>query len=874
MSAPEIRDPTLDYRRLFEVAPVGVLFIDGEGHVLECNEAAERMLGWSRDELRGRHLRTISHPGELEEGLRLLEEMRAGLRDAIEFDKRYLRKDGSAFWAHLTSSCIRDEHGAIRYLVSVIQDIDDRRRAEAALREGEERFRTLVEQSLAGIYILKGNRFRYANPRFAEVFGLAWPVDDVRVEALVHAEDLGRVQEMIRRLETGDTDTGRYAFRGRRHDDTVIHVEVHGARATMDGEPVVVGLLMDVTDRHQAEQALAMAKHQYETLLDTIPDPAWLKDGDSRLLACNDALARLLGRPREEIRGLAPDALLPPDVAERTTRDDRRAIAAGGPFAVEEVMAGPDGEERLYETIKSPFRDHRGAWAGTAGIARDITDRKASEASLRLLSAAVEQSAAGIIVTDTTGTIIYVNRRFCESTGYAREEVVGRNPNVLKSGHHDEAFYREMWSTISAGREWRGEIHNRRKDGSLLRELAAISPIHDADGRITHFLAVKDDVTELRALEQRLLQSQKLEAIGQLAGGIAHDFNNMLTAISGFGDLLRPELEPGSRASEYLDQITRAAARSSRLTSQLLAFSRRQILKPHRLDLNEVARDMAPMLGPLIGERVRLTLTLDEDPAPRVLADRIQIEQVLLNLVLNARDAMPDGGTLEIATRCLAGRGALDDRVELVVSDSGGGIPAEALDHIFEPFYTTKPPGQGTGLGLATVYGIVRQSGGEIEVQSEPDQGTRFRIRFPAAPADAEAMTTPVPEAGPLEPAADQGATILVVEDEPPVRQLVSKVLERGGYRVLQAATGEDALALPEVESIDLLLTDVVMPGMSGRELASALRTMRPELPVLYMSGYTQDEVLRHGIEAGEVSLLEKPFSPADLLATVRSTLG
>ena len=504
----------------------------------------------------------------------------------------------------------------------------------------------------------------------------------------------------------------------------------------------------------------------------------------------------------------------------------------------------------------------------------------AVEASM-LLATAVEQGAEAIMITDTAGAIQYVNPSFERITGYLRDEVVGQNPRVLRSGKHDDAFYRSMWRTLARGDVWTGSFINRRRDGSLYTQEATISPVRDSGGEIVNYVCAGRDVTRERDLEEQLRQSQKMEAVGQLAGGIAHDFNNLLTAIMGNSELLLGNMERDDTRRADVEEIRHAGARATALTRQLLAFSRRQVLEPAILDLNSVVENVSKMLQRLIGEQIELITTLEPDLG-QVNADPGQIEQVVLNLALNARDAMPDGGTLLIETansELDEEYGGTDVRVApgpyvmIAVSDSGQGMDELTRSRIFEPFFTTKESGKGTGLGLSTVYGIVKQSNGYIWVYSEPSQGTTFKIYLPRS-EEAEAASQPHP-AQAVERVHGGGETALLVEDDDGVRAVVRRTLESGGYVVLEARTVEDALRLAEKHPgvIDFLITDLVMPELSGRELAALVARRRPSIRVLFMSGYSDSAVLGRGMLTADMEFLAKPFTQDRLLDKVRRVL-
>lgn len=519
--------------------------------------------------------------------------------------------------------------------------------------------------------------------------------------------------------------------------------------------------------------------------------------------------------------------------------------------------------------------------------AENERERRRAEAELHKLSQAVEQSANTIIITDTQGCIEYVNPRFTFTSGYTLAEVQGQPIRILKSGQTPPEAYQELWQLITAGKEWRGEFHNKTKNGEYYWEAASISPIKNGEGKITHFLAVKEDITERKQaeatqakLEEQLRQAQKMESIGRLAGGVAHDFNNLLTVIQGYCGLMQEQISAGDPLLTDLEQIRRASERASSLTRQLLAFSRQQVLTPTVLDLNDLVANLHKMLVRLIGEDIALSTVL-QPGLWSIIADPGQIEQVIMNLVVNARDAMPTGGGITVETDNVYLDASYAHTplevpfgpcVLLAITDTGYGMDQSTQARIFEPFFTTKEQGKGTGLGLATVYGIVKQSGGHITVHSELGQGTTFKIYLPATESSVTALPAPLTQA-----AAGPGTeTILLVEDDELVCSLVQRALQAEGYTVLEASSGEAALALAEQhqDKIDLLLTDVVMPGISGRALAMRLTRLYPRMKVLFISGYTADTVLRHGLLATEIEFLPKPFSLSKLALRVRQVLS
>ena len=503
-----------------------------------------------------------------------------------------------------------------------------------------------------------------------------------------------------------------------------------------------------------------------------------------------------------------------------------------------------------------------------------------NEARLLLQSVALETAANSIIITDRKGIILWINPAFTALTGYSKEEILGKTPRVLKSGKQDQTFYRDFWKTITSGQSWRGEFANLRKDGTLCHNEHTVTPVRSTGGDITHFIAIMHDVTERKSLEEKFIQSQKMEVVGHLAGGVAHDFNNILAVIMGYCEIMNLELGPEHAFQKYCDEIRHAAERAAALTQQLLIFSRKQKLQPAVLDLNQVLANINKMLRRLIHEHIALTIVPGKEIG-RFKADPNHVGQILMNLVVNASDAMPGGGQLTISTSNVtfdeqlarAHAGAIPgDYVMLSISDTGTGMTDEIKARIFEPFFTTKPVGKGTGLGLATCQTIVQQSGGHIGVYSEVGKGTTFRIYFPRVeqPLDTAAGAH---QAGPLPRGTE---TLLLVEDESSVRHMARGVLQTQGYEVLSAANGQDALNLARDHQgppIRLVVTDVIMPRMGGKVMAEWLKTTYPELKVLFTSGYTDDVIVHDGVLEPGVEFLAKPYTPVTLVRKVRAIL-
>jgi PAS domain S-box-containing protein len=509
--------------------------------------------------------------------------------------------------------------------------------------------------------------------------------------------------------------------------------------------------------------------------------------------------------------------------------------------------------------------------------ARFIAEEKKDKAELQRLSTAIEQSPEAVVITSPDGTIQYVNPAFKNITGYSGEEALGKNPRFLKSGQHGEPFYSSLWKTIQNGNIWAGRFINKRKNGELYTEEASISPVRDPSGTITGYVAVKRDITEELSKEEQFRQSQKMEAIGQLAGGVAHDFNNILQAILGFSEILLSKLKTETVEHRNVTEIQKAAKRAAELTRQLLAFSRKQPVNKNRIHLNAAVYDSEVLIKLLLGDDIKCRLHLDPE-LQDVYADHGQITQIIMNLAVNARDAMPDGGSLIISTQNVAfepkdiiaipeakaGRFAC-----LSVADTGFGMDQKVKEHLFEPFFTTKIVGQGTGLGLSVVYGIVKQNKGWIQVDSEDGRGSNFKIYLPLCGAD----TAPVRR--PEKPPEKAQGQILLVEDDRETRELAFRILTEADYEIIEASSAEEALQLfaQAPQKFVMLFSDIKLPGKSGIELADTLRAINPSMPIVLYSGYRDQREKWLNLDSKGYQFIQKPFSIASLLATVHDAM-
>ncbi len=642
-------------------------------------------------------------------------------------------------------------------------------------------------------------------------------------------------------------------------------------------------LLMTQHRQQRSTAALERTHGLLHAIIEGTSDAIFVKDLQGRYVMINAAGAKLLGHSVEEVSGKDDRVFFSPETAHLIMEKDRQVMLSGQPQTYEEAGEAA-GVKRTYLSTKAPHRDTEGNVIGLIGISVDITEHKRAEDSLaqseERFRSVFQESPIGIIVMDMDGRAIAINSAYRKMLELGDDEPVSNQLlNELtfpENRHVDDARYHQLASG-TVDHDQQEKRYLLRSGRNVWAELNLLL-LRDSIGQPQYVMIMALDITERKRLEEQLRQAQKMEAIGTLSGGIAHDFNNLLTVIKGYSRIVMDSLQKGSQLQMQVERIDEAAERAAALTRQLLAFSRRQVLQPRVFNINSLVGNLDKMLRRLIGEDVEMVTVTARDLGC-VKADPGQIEQVIMNLVVNARDAMPKGGKLTLETSdvhldenyALARGGIIPGPyVMLAVSDTGAGMDAETQAHIFEPFFTTKEMGKGTGLGLSMVYGIVKQSGGHVSVYSEPGQGTTFKVYLPrvdvasdAAPSEHRAAST-----------IRGTETILLAEDDRGVRDLARAILSACGYSVLE---GDSRTALSLCRDhpgpVHLLLTDVVMPGLSGRELADQIRARRPDIKVLYMSGYTSNAIIHHGVLDADTFFLQKPFTPAGLAAKVREVL-
>ncbi|MCC6649921.1 MAG: PAS domain S-box protein [Candidatus Eisenbacteria bacterium] len=869
---------TPDLERFFNLASDLFAVVSAEGTIERANESLCRHAGAGLTRLTGQPFASLIR---LEDRARVAAEfarLRSG-ESRREFQCRTLRADGVeriVLW-----TIVREEPAGRCLACGCDSSTEDL--APESLPQRRQ-FRALIEYSTELTILLDaGGTYKYLSPAFESVLGhradewLGGNVFD-----LVWPDDAEPMRKLFERGLSTPGEVVSWQLRFRHADGGWRWLE--GSGINYLDNPATGAILItcrEVTERKIAEEKLQASSDLLERLAQQVPGVIYQfqlrPDGSSCFPFASDAIRDIYAVTPEQVRddSSAVFARLHPDDRADVAASIERSARTLEPWRCEYRVVLPETGVGWRSGHARPQKQEDGSilWHG---FITDISDRKRAQEELLRKEAALASSMHGIAMADVAGNLTYVNRAFLELWGYTDEsEVLGR-PAVSFWGSLEGAE-----ATVSALREqgsWFGEMLARRVDGAALTLQVNASQFTDTSGQPAGMLASFLDLTDAKRLRAQLLQAQKMDSLGQLAGGVAHDFNNLLTVMKGYLELAQSGLDPAAPLSRDLASVQKAADSAASLTQQLLAFSRKQVIDAKVLDLNEIVLRVEGMLRRILGEDIDLRTIVAPDLGA-VRMDRGQAEQILLNLALNARDAMPGGGLLEIETanstvdearaRGFAGLQP-GEYVTLAVRDTGAGMSDEVKARLFEPFFTTKGPGGGTGLGLATVYGVITQNGGHIDVESEVGAGSLFRILLPRVRESAVAAAAPESTVSP------QGReTIVLVEDDDGVRELAQLLLERQGYRVL--AFGRGAAAIEAVrnaaEPLHLLLTDVVMPGMNGRELSEAIRRLRPDIRVLFTSGYAADVLMQHGVTQERVEFLAKPYSIADLSRRVREVL-
>lgn len=957
----ELRQSEERFRTAFSAAPDSVTITGVEdGRYVEVNDAFLQITGYTRDEVIGKTSADINIWVNTDDRRPLVQALRENgeLRD---YEVSFRLKDGSIIDTIMSARLIPIQGEP--HIIIFARDISALKQAQQALRESEERYHGIFENSPVSLWeedfsAVKAYLETLQAAGITDIPGyLRENLDAVeKCASLVKILDINRAtlsvfgaaskeellasllplflpetypvfaEQIIALWEQKPFFVADQTEKNLDGQKILVRVSVSPAPGSETSLKRVFISIQDMTVQVRAQQALEK-RNQELSLLNRIIASAALDMDETGIFetTCYE-LAEIFGAERAAVFMTDESMTVALPAAEHRTDSSFRSIRGWripvqqnflfrylvshqAPLLVEDAIT--DTRFAEYRSLLNHYRI--GAFmlcpivvdskiVGTIGVAAE-TPRKFSAQDVNLLwsvadqisgilarirlaaehqrlVAAIEQIAESLIITDTDANISYVNPTFERVTGYSRREVLGKSVKIL---YPADAEWHKRWRAVAKGQVWQGQITSITKNGERMVEDETLNPLRDAERNIVGIVAVRRDITRELELENQYYQAQKMDAIGRLTGGVAHDFNNVLTAINGFAELMLRRLEPDAWEYSMVNGILKSGQRAAGLVRQLLLFSQKKTAKPRLIDLNTAVGDMQKMLQRIIGEDIEFSTNLAAD-LWKVKADPTQIEQVVVNLVVNARDALPDGGhlTIETVNREVEPKYIRHDLempagkyVQILVTDDGTGIPASARDHIFEPFFTTKEKGKGTGLGLATVYGIIHQHNGFITVDSEVGRGTTFNIYLPAVFEDEIDTTNDETPPHPQQMDVSGTETILVVEDEVSVREMAVRVLRQAGYTVYAAANGIEGLAEAEahLHKLDVVLTDVVMPKMNGKVMAEEIYKRNHDIKILFMSGYLSDIAFEHDSPFADFKLLEKPFSPSDLLHFVRRGL-
>nr|MDA3797946.1 PAS domain S-box protein [Kiritimatiellia bacterium] len=794
----------------------------------------------------------------------------------LHIDTHEKKLDGSDMIIEGDYICLYDAKKRIIGHFGIQREVTAIRRADKLLRKSKNELKEYFENDISANYVvsLEGEIFS-CNKTFLEMFGFENKSHTEKFDVTQLYKNPADRIELLRRVKQ-DGKVENYEVTFLTKDAKTLFAIINAIGIFNDSGELVQtrGYIVDITDRMNAEEQLKESERKFKDMANLLPQIIFETDENGILTYINEVSFKLFGYSEEDFsQKLTALQMIDPKDRDLAAANIQLVMKGAKPSTHEYTALRKDGSN-FPVLIYSSAKVNDGRVLGLRGTIIDITERKKTEESLLKLSHAVEQSPVSILITDTDGNIEYGNPKAAEITGYKPEELIGKNPRIFKSGEKPKSEYQNLWNTISSGKQWFGEFHNKKKNGELYWEAASISPIMNDKGEIINYVAVKEDITarkkaekEQKNLQAELTQAQKMESIGRLAGGVAHDFNNMLGVILGNTEMILEELDPAMPIFTDLEEIKKAAQRSADLTRQLLAFARKQTVSPEVLDLNRTLEGMLTMLRRLIGEDIDLAWLPGKNLDP-IKIDPSQIDQLLANLCVNASDAIADVGKITIETsNAVFDEDYCSEHVDfmpgefvmLTVSDNGGGMDQSTLDKIFEPFFTTKEQGKGTGLGLATIYGIVKQNKGFINVYSQPGQGTTFNIYLPRHIDKIEQIQ----EKDPAKPDVGDHETILLVEDESSILEMTTRMLEKLGYKVVAAGSPGEAirLAREQTNPIHMLITDVVMPEMNGRDLTKNILTLYPNIKCLFMSGYTANVIAHQGVLDKGVNFIQKPFS-------------
>lgn len=857
------------YKTLVDGSPDAIL-VHADQQILFCNPAGLNLLGAdSLSEIKGKSFFDFfgnEDRWELVADARKLERNISVQPQEVNL----IRLDGSEVLVSITgSSHLFEGKPAI---LQNIRDLSESVRIEKRLQKLSKKAEIFLQSSIDGFAVVDAEgRIQEVNCALEDLLG--YKEEELIGKKVTDLdENPEKMVEFINHLflegQGSYESVANTGHRGKRD------FNIRAKHFQEDGKSMLVGFVQDVTERKQAEKAIREQTDFLETLINTLPAPMYHKGRDGHYIMCNDAYARFVGKSKDEIIGHTIRDLSQPDMAKVSEERDNDLFETGAEQSFESKVYYAKKEPREVFFHKAPFRNSDGEITGLVGTIIDITDRKKAEAENALLATAIHQSAESVVITDPDANIQYVNPAFEKVTGYSAEEAINARPSIMASGVQAPEFYEKMWSTLKNKEVWHGRLVNQKKDNSLMEVEMTITPVLSDENEIINFVSVQRDVTYETKLEKHIRESHKLEAIGTLAGGIAHDFNNLLFAMLLSIKMVKDDMQEGDENLEMLNQAYQAAQRAKELVKQILIFSHQEEQEFHQLEIISLIKESVRLLRSTLPQTIEVELNLP-DSIGAFSGDPAQIQQLFMNLGANASDAMKEsGGTFSVSlfSEQLEPRKAHSLSVEpgaylkIVVQDTGPGISEDIRERLFEPFFTTKAVGEGTGLGLSVVHGIVKRHEGTIVLDRNFEEGARFEIYLPVKHTTE---LQPFLEEKPVEKKACEGR-LLMVDDEEMVVKLQKKILERAGFTVKEFTGSREALAYfsEHLDDFDLVLTDQTMPSMTGEQLARAVKQLREDIPVVIATGYSAVMDAEKAEEQGIDAFLMKPVSDEDLIAT------
>ncbi|BBO89039.1 hypothetical protein DSCOOX_22190 [Desulfosarcina ovata subsp. ovata] len=858
-----------------------VISTDIEGKIQIMNPMAEKLTGWSFNDAKNRQLTEIFNivnakthlPAENPVNQVLAKKILVGLANHTVL----ISRNGTEYQIADSAAPVCDAKGNTKGVVMVFRDVTENYRQVEELRQNEALFRKLFKDHAAVKLITDPDTKKIIAANCAAEKFYGWSREQLMhmtIDQIDTAPSKTLAAEFKRARRLSQI---QFEFCHRLADGSIRDVEIFSSKIRVKGKELLHAIIHDITERKQAEMALLQSENRYRNIIMHSPN-AILVNHNDRVTLVNHTCEQLFGaESANELIGKTVYELFHADYHElireriRHLRKKQKSVPL-----MEEQIVRLDGRVVDVDVMAAPFTMDKTIYIHV--ILRDITQRKQKRTELQHLYAAIEQSDEMIVITDIVGHMVYVNAAFERVTGYSREEALGENPRILKSGEQSPACYTKLWETITKGKTWKGQLINKRKNGTFYSEKTSISPVMDESGRIINFVAVKRDITEEIELQKRLVQAQKMEAIGTLSSGIAHDFNNLLFPILGLSEIMLEDLPPGSMDREHIEQIYKAGIRASDLVKQILSFSRQVAQKKIPIRVQSVLKEIIKLSRSTIPANIKITQNIQAD-CPMVLMDASQLHQVAMNLITNAYHAVEEkGGSIflglieyESKNNDLKHPSLPDGKYAMItVKDTGYGIPPSLIEKIFEPFYTTKKQGKGTGLGLSVVYGIVKDAGGVIDVQSEIDSGTTFNLFIPILEDGQNELPENVADT-----ISRGNERILLVDDEPAVMQIEKQLLERLGYHVETRSCGLEALEAFRMnpERFDLVLTDMAMPNLTGEELAEEINSIDANIPIIICTGFS-DRIKKETVSKRTIrGILMKPVMKSEMAKTIRRVL-